>query len=133
MLNFPSLVVELVEMTPNAAEYKAHIRVMAISDHIDTKQKKKEPKPEATLEVKPSDDLGRVEGVEHEAGLSQEDRQSYITKQSFDIAVADGLVPDIKTQDLDYLKGLGLSVQQVRVHLEMQHKIAQRQFKIDEN
>jgi hypothetical protein len=131
LLNFPSLVVELVELVPNAAGFDAHIRVMAISN-TETKQYKKSPKPSPSLEIKPSDDLGRREGVEHEANISREDRKD-MQIESFDLAATAGVIPDLPTQDFDEFKGLGLSVEEVRLHLNNRQTLLrqQQQLKID--
>jgi hypothetical protein len=123
MVNFPSLVVELVEMTPNASGYDSHLRVMAISDNIDTKGIKSDTKTSASSEIKPSDDLGRREGVELESGTATGNTK-FVTMMSFDLAVKDGAIPDIPTQDIDQFKGLGYSVAEVRNYLDNR----QRQF-----
>lgn len=131
LLNFPSLVVELVEMVPNASGYDAHLRVMAISANIDTKKiKQKEQNPFRDLSVKPSDDLGRKEGVEHEVNISRDDRRLF-AMASFDLAVTNGMIPDIPTQDLDQFKGLGMSVEDVRACLNNRQSILQQQLNID--
>ena len=132
LLNFPSLVVELVEMTPNASGYEAHVRVMAMSDSVDARKYKEHQNPHMSLEVKPSDDLGRKEGVENEGIIYGETIKKFSMK-SFDLAVTSGSIPDLPTIDFDQFKGMGFSVEEVRSCLNNRRFMLQQQLNLDKH